>query len=189
LGGGAGGAAPPNLVAEATGIDPRDAPIVLPYLSPGEQGALWDERLAGTVIGLQLGHGRAHLARGLLNGIILESRRCLEVLDDVGGFGRELLAGGTSASHPVFLADLASATGRDVTVPSGAEAAYSAIGAAQFAALSLDDALPASAGSTRVYPSRDQAQEAIWHKLWLDFDRARLAITAFYHGDDQPGCR
>jgi sugar (pentulose or hexulose) kinase len=178
-----------DLVAEATGIDPRNAPIVLPYLSPGEQGALWDERLAGTVVGLHLGHGPAHLARGLLNGIILESGRCLEVLDGVGGFGRELRVGGTSASHPVFLADLASATGRDVTVPSGADAAYSAIGAAQFAALSLDGVEPASAGSTRVYPSRDQAQEAIWHKLWLDFERARLTITAFYHDDDQPGSR
>jgi sugar (pentulose or hexulose) kinase len=182
-----------GLVAEAAGIDPRDAPIVLPYLSPGEQGALWDERLSGTVVGLTLRHGPAHLARGLLTGIVLESRRCLLVLDEVGGFGRELRAGGTSASEPVFLADLAGATGRQVIVPSGSDAAYSALGAAQFAALSVDGAEPSSAaqeepalaGQERVYPVPDQGQEAIWQKLWVDFDRARLAITGFYHGDDQ----
>ncbi|HEX9064629.1 MAG TPA: FGGY family carbohydrate kinase, partial [Streptosporangiaceae bacterium] len=61
----------------AAQVDPAQAPVVLPYLSPGEQGALWDPGLSGSVTGLTLRHDRRHLARGLVNGIVLESRRCL----------------------------------------------------------------------------------------------------------------
>src|SRR6202042_1594414 len=103
LGGGLDAA---GLVALAAGTDPATAPVVLPFLSPGEQGALWDPRLHGAVVGLSLAHGRDHLARGLVSGIILESRRCLAVLEETGGFGRELAVAGGSASDPGFRADL-----------------------------------------------------------------------------------
>jgi len=73
---------------------------VLPYLSPGEQGALWDPLLHGTFVGLDLGHERRHLARGLVNGILLESRRCLAVLDETGNFGHDLEVAGSSATDP-----------------------------------------------------------------------------------------
>ena len=33
------------VIALAASTDPADAPVVLPYLSPGEQGALWDPSL------------------------------------------------------------------------------------------------------------------------------------------------
>ncbi len=69
-----------GVMGLAAQVDPGEAPVVLPYLSPGEQGALWDPALSGTVTGLTLGHDRRHLARGLVNGIVLESRRCLTVL-------------------------------------------------------------------------------------------------------------
>ena len=106
-----------GLVALAAGLDPALAPVVLPYLSPGEQGALWDPRLHGAVVGLHLGHGRQHLARGLVNGIVLESRRCLAVLDETGGFGRTLAVAGGSAADQRFRADLADASRRLVSMP------------------------------------------------------------------------
>ena len=71
-----------GLVELAADTDPARAPVLLPYLSPGEQGALWDPALRGAVAGLDLSHGREHLARALVNGIVLESRRCLAVLDE-----------------------------------------------------------------------------------------------------------
>ncbi len=56
----------------------------LPYLAPGEQGALWDPTISGTLFGLSLGHGAADVARALVDGVVLESRRCLAVLDQAG---------------------------------------------------------------------------------------------------------
>ncbi|HEY1615962.1 MAG TPA: FGGY family carbohydrate kinase, partial [Streptosporangiaceae bacterium] len=53
---------PAAITALAAGTDPRAAPVVLPFLSPGEQGALWDPRLHGAITGLTLRHGREHLA-------------------------------------------------------------------------------------------------------------------------------
>src|SRR5215471_6378454 len=114
------------LVALAAGVDPRDAPLVLPYLSPGEQGALWDPLLRGAFVGLELCHERRHLARGLVNGIVLESRRCLTALGEAGQFGSEIKATGGSAADPAFRADLADATRSRVGRPAGHDADCSA---------------------------------------------------------------
>ena len=65
-----GGLTPAGLAGLAAGTDPAQAPVLLPYLSPGEQGALWDPLLSGAVVGLNLSHGREHLARALVNGIV-----------------------------------------------------------------------------------------------------------------------
>ena len=105
------------VIALAAQVDPADAPVMLPYLSPGEQGALWDPALHGTITGLTLGHERKHLARGLVNGIVLESRRCVAVLGEAGNPGADLLVAGGSAADEAFRADLADATGRRVIMP------------------------------------------------------------------------
>ncbi len=67
------------------GVAPgADGLAFLPYLAPGEQGALWDPTISGALFGLSLGHGAADVARALVDGIVLESRRCLSVLDQAG---------------------------------------------------------------------------------------------------------
>jgi xylulokinase len=175
------------LVALAAGVDPADAPLVLPYLSPGEQGALWDPLLHGTFVGVQLGHGRQHLARGLINGIVLESRRCLTVLDETGDFGGDIQVAGGSAADPGFRADLADATRRRVSMPGDSDTDYSARGAALLAARSVCGAWPpASPGGARAARAArvaepDPARAAVWDALWTDYERARAAITSHYH--------
>ena len=104
-----GGMDATGLVELAAATDPGRAPVLLPYLTPGEQGALWDPLLHGAIVGLDLGHGREHLARALVNGIILESRRCLAVLDETCGPGHAVEVAGGSAAAPSFRADLADA--------------------------------------------------------------------------------
>jgi xylulokinase len=176
-----GGERTADLVALAATVEPRDAPVVLPYLSPGEQGALWDDELSGTFIGVTLAHGPGQLARGLLNGIILESRRCIEVLKGAAGFDGELRLGGGSASDPGFLADLANATRRRVVRPAGADAPYSAIGAAQLAALSVAGLDLAVGGRDQIQAAWTQEQAKLWDGLWARHEQARLAITPYYH--------
>jgi xylulokinase len=173
-----------DLIALAAEIVPQDAPIVLPYLSPGEQGALWDPTLRGTITGLTLSHGRQQLARGLLNGILLESRRCLSVLDATAPFGGDLLVAGGSAIEPSFRAGLADATGRRVIMPDSRHTDYSALGAAIVAAR-------AAGASAQVRPETgdpdpgqvhqpDPGQAETWRRVYAAYEQARIAITSHY---------
>ena len=163
-----------GLAGLAATVDPSRAPVLLPYLSPGEQGALWDPLPRGAVAGLDLGHGREHLARALVNGIVLESRRCLAVLDEIGGFGQAVEVAGGSAADPSFRRDLADATRRAVSRPRDGDTYYSARGAALIAALAVagdwpDGAFPA--GGATAEP--DEARARQWDELWAAHESAR----------------
>jgi xylulokinase len=166
-----------GLVELAAGTDPARAPVLLPYLSPGEQGALWDPLLRGAIAGLDLGHGREHLARALVNGIVLESRRCLAVLDQTCWFGRAVEVAGGSAAASSFRTDLADATRRPVAMPRDDDTDHSARGAALVAALAIDggwpdDAFPAA--SLAAEP--DEARAKRWDELWAAHESARLRL-------------
>jgi xylulokinase len=164
-----------ELLKLADGVDAADAPAFHPYLGLGEQGALWNASLAGTISGLELRHGPAHLARALVTGIVLESRRCLTVL---GGAG-DIHVSGRSAASALFLQDLADATGRTVRHPVEGEHDHSAIGAARLAAASIGD-LPAE----RDYAARCVAprpgRAALWERLAAHHDRALQSLTGLY---------
>jgi xylulokinase len=174
-----------DVMAMAAQVAPEEAPVVLPYLSPGEQGALWDPTLRGTVSGLTFAHGRQHLARGLLNGILMESRRCLSVLDESAPFSQDLLVAGGSASDPSFRADLANATGRRVTIRDDSHTNYSAVGAAVLAARATGASAQPSpaaglAGADRPVaqvhePDHGQAEK--WQQVWLAYEQTRLAMS------------
>ena len=166
-----------GLVELAAGIDPARAPVLLPYLTPGEQGALWDPMLRGAIAGLHLGHGREHLARALVNGIVLESRRCLAVLDETCGSGRAVEVAGGSAAAPSFRADLADATRRPVSMPSDEDTDHSARGAALIAALAIGGGWPEGAfpaASQAAEP--DEARTRLWDELWAAHESARLRL-------------
>jgi xylulokinase len=179
-----GGLDEAGVIALAARVDPADAPVVLPYLSPGEQGALWDPELPGTITGLTLAHDRRHLARGLVNGIIMESRRCLAVLDQTAAFGTNLLVAGGGAEAASFRADLANATGRRVIMPAGDEADFSARGAAMLAAQSVGQ-LPELVGADAAGdPIRSQVSEPdasqadMWSELWSAHERASFMLRS-----------
>lgn len=75
------GRQPESLVREAAAVPPgADGVRFAPYVAGAEQGVLWRDRLAGTVIGLTTAHTMAHLVRAFLEGVAFEIRRCLEVL-------------------------------------------------------------------------------------------------------------
>jgi xylulokinase len=166
-----------GLVELAGRTDPAHAPVLLPYLSPGEQGALWDPLLSGAVVGLDLSHGREHLARALVNGIVLESRRCLAVLDEIGGFSRAVEVAGGSAADPSFRADLADATRRVVSMPRDDDTDHSARGAALIAALATDGSWPGGAfPAAGVAAEPDDARAKLWDELWAAHESARLRL-------------
>ncbi|HMM82628.1 MAG TPA: FGGY family carbohydrate kinase [Terrimesophilobacter sp.] len=166
-----------SLVDLAARVPPEDAPTFLPYLAPGEQGALWMPTLTGSLLGLTLGSTGAQIARGLLTGILLESRRCIGVLAETDprfSAGR-LLVSGSSASAGAFRQDLADATGLPVC-GSATQMDHSALGAAQLAGEVSNVDVGDSRGSLELTaPRADRA--AMWSSLFRRHDEFRKSLT------------
>lgn len=176
------------LMTEAAETDPGAAPGVLPYLGPGEQGALWEPGLHGAFERLTLGTTRGALMRGLLTGILLELRRCIRVLDLQPG-GR-IIASGSSLASPLALQDLADACGAEVLADTG-DADHSALGAVDSLLAGLGAApLPSARSFQRFTPRADRA--AIWealaarHDAALERERSRAASAAPGEADPAP---
>jgi sugar (pentulose or hexulose) kinase len=170
-----------ELVAMADRSDHRGAPLFLPYLAPGEQGALWDPSLTGTITGLSLHHDRAHLARALVTGLVLESRRCLDVLGEVTRVPGKVRVAGSSAASVGFHQDLADASGRSVI---GGEPSvdHSAVGAALVAASavglvrgSVSDEPEAVRSPQKAVLPRPERQP-MWRELARRHDQALAAF-------------
>jgi sugar (pentulose or hexulose) kinase len=104
----------------------------LPFLGPGEQGALWDPSLRGTLHGLTLTHTREDVARALVEGIAIEHRRCLGVLDEVGIGPYRVIATGAPIASASFASLIADASGRTL-IRSDLGTSASALGAALIA--------------------------------------------------------
>ncbi|QEN14650.1 xylulokinase [Mycolicibacterium sp. ELW1] len=166
---------PADLLEAAATVALADAPLFLPYLSPGEQGALWDPSLTGTVQGLRLGMGVGHIGRALLTGIVVELRRCIDVLSAATGESGPVRLGGGSAVSPLMWQDIADATGREVWVDP-AVTDHSAIGAALFAAGVTGNPIIRDDAPRIVAPRPDR------HGWWTDclarHDDARLRASA-----------
>jgi xylulokinase len=64
-----------------------------PYLAGGEQGALWNPRLRGAILGLGLRHSRADIARSFLEGVFFEIKRCVDVLAETAPIDCVMISG------------------------------------------------------------------------------------------------
>ncbi len=152
---------PAALLDAAATVPTEQAPLFLPYLTPGEQGALWDPTLTGALQGLRLGMGVGHIGRGLLTGIVVELRRCIDVLTATTGAAGSIRLGGGSAVSPLMWQDIADATGREVLVdPTVSD--HSAIGAAVFAAEALGRPITREARARVVEPRAER------HDWWTE---------------------
>jgi xylulokinase len=64
-----------------------------PYLGGGEQGALWNPALRGSLQGLTLEHTADDIARAFLEGVAFETRRCIELLAETAQIESVALSG------------------------------------------------------------------------------------------------
>ncbi|MEN5300162.1 FGGY-family carbohydrate kinase [Brucella sp. TWI559] len=126
------GLTPEALEAEALSSSPgANGTTCAPYMTGGgEQGALWDTSLTGVFHGLNVSTTRADLARAYLEGVILEIRRCIDVLSETWPV-RHLVLSGRLARNPALVRMFADMTGRSVQVFGFGSSA--AIGAAALA--------------------------------------------------------
>jgi xylulokinase len=124
-----------NLFARAACSNPgANGLVAMPYLAGGEQGALWDPRAPAAFVGLRLAHTGDDLARAMLEGILFETRRCLEVWEQAGVPIREVVISGGFDSR-YFAPIAADALNRPLRVADAHAHAGSALGAALLAGL------------------------------------------------------
>ena len=160
-----------ELLELAAAADPAHAPLVLPYVGAGEQGALWDPNLTGSIIGLHMSHTAGDIALGLVQGILHESRRCLRTLEALGFERGPIRVAGGSVSDPWFRQMLADASGRVVLAPSDGDSDASAVGAAMIAATGHQVRLPLLFATASTEPRPGESVR--WHQLAQRFERAR----------------
>jgi xylulokinase len=105
--------------------------LFLPYLA-GERAPLLDPEASGAFVGLRLEHGRAHLARAVLEGIAFSLRHALEPLHEAGARPATVILAGGLAQNSLMRTIVADVLGQTVTPLITAE--QSALGAALLAA-------------------------------------------------------
>jgi xylulokinase len=116
------------LDMQASAIVPgADGLIFFPGLA-GDRVPWWQPQARGAVMGLSARHGRAHLARALLEGCAFLVADTFDAIEQAGAVVREVRAAGGGAASSTWLAIRASALGRPLVVPEQIEA--SLLGAA-----------------------------------------------------------
>lgn len=109
-----------------------------PYLA-GERAPLWNSDARASFIGLNFGHGPAHMVRAVMEGVLFNLGMILEVLEELaGGPVDEIIAGGGFAHSPFWLQMAADLFGRPLLVAENPET--TAQGAALLAIRTLGNA-------------------------------------------------
>jgi len=174
---GAGDAEPPDVATRQ-----NDPPLFLPFLGRGEQGALWDPDLRGAVVGLDLAHSSADLALALMDGIVIESCRCLDVLEKNGLPPAPVRASGAGVASVFFRRRLADASTRDVLSPRDPERPVSALGAALLARTALDGAPedPAAWTGPMERTASDRSRRACWKRRRRQHDDTVACLSELH---------
>jgi len=166
-----------RVFAAAAAAHDGPVPAALPFVGVGEQGALWDADVRGTLLGLDLSHGPEDVARAMLDGIVLESRRCLERLEILGLPRGEIRVSWRHAD-PWFCGRLADAGGREVVIGAPLETS-SAAGAARLAALAGGAELPRDAATPRRIAPR-RAAATTWQRRWTEYEKLLPPLRQLY---------
>ncbi len=128
-------------VAEKLGLDPyellsnyanqkppgSDGLIMLPYFT-GERAPYWNANARGILFGLNLNHGKRHLVRATLEGVIYCMYSIFTALEDVAGKADEIRVSGSFTRSKLWVQIMADVFGRVISVPGEPEG--SAFGAA-----------------------------------------------------------
>ena len=131
-----GGGVTTERLLEEAGTTPAgaDGVVFLPYLA-GERSPIWDPDATGAFVGLTLGHGRAHLARAILEASALAIRHVAEPMLAAGVTVSAMRACGGPARSETWNQIKADVTGFPVLVPAVLETAV--LGSAMLGAVGI----------------------------------------------------
>jgi xylulokinase len=102
-----------DLLLKAAGDKPSDL-IVLPYFTPSGT-PYFDTKTKGAVLGLRLTTKRGEFIRALLEGVAMEMRLNMEILEKSGNDVKELRAIGGGAKSVIWTQLKADVTGKNIT--------------------------------------------------------------------------
>jgi len=171
-----------------------DGLLFLPQLA-GERAPFWNPLAQGVLFGLTLSHGKAHLIRAAMEGVLFQIRAVVGPVENMTGKAREIRASGGFAKSPFWCRMLADMTGTPVFVPDSVEG--SGLGAVWLGlhALRAPDRplkVPEPAGGTRYEPdARVHARYSELMPLYLElYERLKepmRTIWAFRQTAAAPG--
>lgn len=166
--------------------------LFLPYLA-GERAPLLDPDASGVFVGLRLDHGRAHLARAVLEGIAFSVRHALEPLRAAEVRPRRVLLAGGLTRDPLMrqiIADVLDQEARGVETAEQAAlgaALIAAVGAGFFpdldaacaAAVTFGEPSEPDAARAALYGALYERYRGLYPKLRDDMHALRrLGVTA-----------
>jgi xylulokinase len=142
--------------------------LFLPHLM-GERGPVADPLARGALVGLTLCHGRAHVARAVIEGTVYQIRRLIEARAR-GAPPPGVVACGGAARSAFWMQMLADVTRLPLRVPEVVEAAAlgaAILGGAAAGLLSVDEAQPRMVHSGAAYrpdPQRGAQYDAAYDR-------------------------
>jgi xylulokinase len=119
----------------------------------GERSPVPDPLVRGAFVNLSLAHGRAHMARAVLEGVALNTAWVLGAIDRTGCRSPSLRAIGGGAKSDLWMQIMADATGESV-VRMAAPQLSGAVGAGLMAAVAVGDLACVEDIADRVVPER-----------------------------------
>lgn len=170
-----------SLLREAASAPPgADGLVFLPHLM-GERGPRQDPQAKGVFFGLTLAHGRAQMARAVLEGCAFQLRAIIESAD-LGG-RKDLVTVGGGAKGALWLRIMADVTGMTLQTPRVLEAG--ALGAAIFAAVGLGlyrDVQEAAGTLVQIVEQYepDGVQQAFYDRVYAVFTELEDRVAPLY---------
>lgn len=156
----------------------------LPYLA-GERTPYMDPRARGCFVGLTRRHGRAHLARAVMEGVVFGMRQGLDLMVSLGVPVDRIVASGGGTRHPLWLRLQADVYNRPIHRTATVEAA--ATGAAMLAGVGVGlyaDAADAIAHTVRwreTVVAPDPANVEMYDRCYEQFRALYPALRATMH--------
>ena len=159
--------------------------VMLPYLLP-ERAPLWEPELPGAYVGLRRHHTRAHLARAAIEGVCLQMRLILDVLDGLEPVTSVRATGGAFRS-PLWREVMAAMLGRPMAVAEGAEGTALGAAALGLVALGLAPTLTDAAASLAVAGSGAEPPRTVSvdPQLVATYDLSRASLPGMINQLDR----
>ena len=174
-----------RLNAEAALLPPGSEGLTVLDHFQGNRTPHTDAYSRGVLVGLALGHGRAHVYRAMIEGISFGTRQILDVMTAAGVAIDTIVIGGGASHSPLWVQVHADTARRPVSVPRTTDAPalgsaiLAAVGAGEFA--DIDAGIAAMVRIDRVVEP-DPLHADAYAEAFDRYDRLYAALKAWREG-------
>ncbi|MCS5720622.1 xylulokinase [Herbiconiux sp. CPCC 203407] len=164
------------LMADADDVPAGSEGLMFSAALAGTRTPRVDASRRGSLVGLGFEHGKAHIARAMVEGVCVGLDASVRSMAQAGEPIREIVVSGGGARFPVWRQTLSDVTGLPVVVSSDLE--HSAMGAASTGALAVGRPLETDFGThvgETIHP--DPAAVAVYSELRSELASVELALA------------